>query len=423
MDSDTLINFKVTCSNEPAVLRRITFTKIDDVSYQALYSKLSLLFKINDFKICYIDEDKDAIAIDNDFDLQEAIKHNKSHPKGNSHLVIRLALEVTPFPIDQGFSNHSHTDTNPSIEQNFFTQSSDESLSIHRHNDNNTFLSIPHPRTSHIFTNSKQLGGSHHNAICDYCDSVIAGVRYKCINCPDFDLCNNCVALSPTQHPGHTFIPIHRAGELEIKPSSSVFHPGIICDACGKAIRGVRYKCGNCVNFDLCGNCEADPISKHDENHIFIKIKKPVLKRLRTNKPLLHHLYSEVDQKTSHGKYCRRSFQSRNVQSEMESISRQTTSTESNSDESSLNQLSPLTSPLNGEDKISESAISRAPIALHDSPFLMVNFNISPPSPEKLTHETVQTPITTNTLDIPCSPSPSVTTIASQDEDDDIPMS
>ncbi|CAG8491365.1 2201_t:CDS:1 [Dentiscutata heterogama] len=417
MDSDTLIIFKVTCSNEPAILRRITFTKIDDVSYQALYSNLSLLFEINDFKIRYIDEDKDAIAIDNDFDLQEAIKHNKSRSKGNSRLVIRLTLEVTSFPTDQGFSNHSHPD---SIAQNFVTQFSDESLSIHRHNDNNTFLSIP--RTSHIFTNSRQLNGSYHNAICDYCDSVIAGVRYKCINCPDFDLCNNCVALAPIQHPGHTFIPIHRNGEPEIKPSNSVFHPGIRCDACGKAIRGVRYKCGNCVDFDLCGNCEADPISKHDENHIFIKIKKPVLKRLRTNKPLLHHLYSEVDQKTSHGKYSRRSSQSRNIQSEMEFVSKQTL-VESNSDESSLNRLNPLISPLNGEDNTSESVISRAPIALYNGPFFMASFNISPPTPENLTREKVQTPIATNTLDIPCSPSPSVTTIASQDEDDDIPMS
>ncbi|CAG8728669.1 9779_t:CDS:1, partial [Racocetra persica] len=50
------------------------------------------------------------------------------------------------------------------------------------------------------------------------------------------------------------------------------------------------------------------------------------------------------------------------------------------------------------------------------------NFNISPP-PEKLAQGTVQTFISTNTSDIPCSPSPSVTTIASQDEDDNIPMS
>lgn len=81
-----------------------------------------------------------------------------------------------------------------------------------------------------------------HSATCDYCESVIFGIRHKCINCPDFDLCSNCIcmlmviiylvfywnknyllthysflALAPTQHPNHTFMPIHRPGEPEIK--------------------------------------------------------------------------------------------------------------------------------------------------------------------------------------------------------------
>ncbi|CAG8792118.1 29648_t:CDS:1, partial [Racocetra persica] len=340
---------------------------------------------INDFKIHYTDEKKDAIAIDNDFDLREAIKHIKSHSKEDSRLVIRLILEVASFSTNQEFpnlSNYSNPDTNPSVAQNFVTQPSNMTevskyKSTHRHDDNHAFLSILHPRTSYKSTN-------YHNAICDYCESVIVGSRHKCINCPDFDLCNNCIALAPTQHPGHTFIPIHRTGELEIKPSNSIFHPGIRCDACGKAIRGVRYKCGNCVDFDLCGNCEADPISKHDENHIFLKIKKPVLKRLRANKPLLHHLYSEVDQKIIHAKYFRRS-RSRNNQSEMEFVSSQTTSS---SDSLSSNQLNSLTSSLNGGDTTSESATSRAPIRLYNSSSLS-NFNISPP-PERLAQETVE---------------------------------
>ncbi|CAG8762235.1 10729_t:CDS:1, partial [Cetraspora pellucida] len=369
---------------------------------------------INDFKIRYTDDKKDIIAIDNDFDLREAIKHIKSHSKEDSRFVVRLILEVTSFPTNQehpNLSNYSNSDTNPSIAQNFVTQPNNmtevsKSKSIHRHDDNHAFLSIPHPPTSYESTNSGKLGRNYHNAMCDYCKSVIVGIRHKCINCPDFDLCNACAALAPTQHPGHTFIPIHRTGEPEIKPSNSVFHPGIRCDACGKAIRGVRYKCGNCIDFDLCGNCEADPINKHDESHIFLKIKKPVLKRLRANKPLLHHLYSEANQTTIHAKYYRRYSQSRNGQNEF--VASQTIPFTSSPDSSSSNQLNPLTS--NG-DTNSESVITRAPIGLYNSS--LSNFNISPP--KKLAQETVQTFISTNTSDIPCSPSPSVTTIASQD--------
>ena len=31
-----------------------------------------------------------------------------------------------------------------------------------------------------------------HQAICDICDEQITGIRFKCMNCQDFDLCSNC---------------------------------------------------------------------------------------------------------------------------------------------------------------------------------------------------------------------------------------
>jgi len=51
-------------------------------------------------------------------------------------------------------------------------------------------------------------------------------------------------------------------------------HVGVTCDGCEKSIVGVRYKCGNCPDFDLCEICEnVDGI--HDPSHIFLKIKRP----------------------------------------------------------------------------------------------------------------------------------------------------
>ena len=33
----------------------------------------------------------------------------------------------------------------------------------------------------------------HHGFKCDACDmQPIIGLRYKCLECPDFDLCNGC---------------------------------------------------------------------------------------------------------------------------------------------------------------------------------------------------------------------------------------
>ena len=47
-------------------------------------------------------------------------------------------------------------------------------------------------------------------------------------------------------------------------------HLGITCDVCGVyGIVGVRYKCLECSDFDICEKCEA----KDSHDHFLIKIK------------------------------------------------------------------------------------------------------------------------------------------------------
>lgn len=53
-----------------------------------------------------------------------------------------------------------------------------------------------------------------------------------------------------------------------------VVHRGITCNGCDeKPIRGTRWHCANCPDFDLCSNCEAT--NSHYKNHIFYKIRVP----------------------------------------------------------------------------------------------------------------------------------------------------
>ena len=33
-------------------------------------------------------------------------------------------------------------------------------------------------------------------------------------------------------------------------------HQGITCDGCSKVLRGKRFKCVNCDDYDLCASCE-----------------------------------------------------------------------------------------------------------------------------------------------------------------------
>lgn len=53
-----------------------------------------------------------------------------------------------------------------------------------------------------------------------------------------------------------------------------VIHRGITCNGCDtKPIRGIRWRCANCADYDLCSDCEAT--NSHIKTHIFYKIRVP----------------------------------------------------------------------------------------------------------------------------------------------------
>eukprot|EP01136_Pigoraptor_vietnamica_P034758 Opistho-1_new@99092 len=62
------------------------------------------------------------------------------------------------------------------------------------------------------------------------------------------------------------------------KPDASSLVPavehGVQCKGCATWIRGVRYRCAMCDDFDLCEGCET--FATHDETHVFMKLKRMV---------------------------------------------------------------------------------------------------------------------------------------------------
>lgn len=75
-----------------------------------------------------------------------------------------------------------------------------------------------------------------------------------------------------------------RAAKVETKTSAKTdddfpaLHTHVFCDVCDEEIVGIRYKCINCVNYDLCQACEEANLKMghHDPEHLFLKVYKPV---------------------------------------------------------------------------------------------------------------------------------------------------
>ena len=49
-------------------------------------------------------------------------------------------------------------------------------------------------------------------------------------------------------------------------------HVGVVCDSCNGEVRGIRFKCMMCRDYDLCESCERK--GKHTEHHM-IRITDP----------------------------------------------------------------------------------------------------------------------------------------------------
>ncbi|KDR76199.1 hypothetical protein GALMADRAFT_210854 [Galerina marginata CBS 339.88] len=141
-----------------------------------------------------------------------------------------------------------------------------------------------------------------HECVCDGCRKQYPeGARYRCEDCEDFDLCQDCYTAQrhdlthrfmqiarPGSKPFHLYprspsrtgapppIPISRQPAMNplATPTKSLNSHACNCDACGwQFIEGARYKCEVCADFDLCKECYV--AKRHNLSHRFMQIDRP----------------------------------------------------------------------------------------------------------------------------------------------------
>ncbi|KAF7889548.1 uncharacterized protein EAF02_001963 [Botrytis sinoallii] len=166
----------------------------------------------------------------------------------------------------------------------------------HGHNPKHAFAFVDEDANFGPMASALLAAGRNasHSAICDGCDRNIFGVRHKCLDCPDWDYCDACIANATFIHQGHRFVPLYEpvSRSCAQQQASRVRHHGIFCDGplCKNKhhtednngnvspayITGDRYKCAVCHDTDFCSVCEASPSNTHNKTHPLIKFKTPV---------------------------------------------------------------------------------------------------------------------------------------------------
>ena len=116
---------------------------------------------------------------------------------------------------------------------------------------------------------------TQHNIVCDGCRAFpLVGCRFKCLHCPNYDLCSSCMYATTAVHARDHFMVrlLNRTPALEgaihplppvalagaAVPGFGAVHHGVVCDNCGtQPLVGTRHKALLQANFDLCERCLA----------------------------------------------------------------------------------------------------------------------------------------------------------------------
>ncbi|GBP58674.1 Histone-lysine N-methyltransferase SETMAR [Eumeta japonica] len=82
--------------------------------------------------------------------------------------------------------------------------------------------------------------------------------------------CDGCTKIAAIYGASNCTYELHR---LHSRGSKKTVHEDVTCNNCKEEIKGYRYKCVQCPDYDLCSFCE---ISKIHSDHVVVRLPKPL---------------------------------------------------------------------------------------------------------------------------------------------------
>lgn len=176
------------------------------------------------------------------------------------------------------------------------------------HDPTHVFAKLRYPTHTHRYAQFRHQtvgrsrsvdGGQIFIKPCSCCNLTISGVRYQCLTCASFNLCDTCEQQGVKTHhhpPSHVLAKFYDvtaqlapadlhpefrqavAAVADINNPTTVMYHYVACAVCQHPIVGVRYRCLSCRDFDMCPGCEAKGpgLHGHDPSHAFAKLRRDI---------------------------------------------------------------------------------------------------------------------------------------------------